>query len=91
MNARYENPWYDAKQDRTSALYGGPEFVQPAVNTEKHAGCIIHFQCEFGEPRFDVVLNGVCVARRGTLAGARHAAETKLWRSQDWWKKRREA
>jgi len=91
MNARYGNPWYDGKTDPTAALYGGPEFYEATGKAEEHAGCFIYFRAEFGEPRFDVVVDDVCVARRATLTGARMAAESKPWKSMDWWKKRRAA
>lgn len=75
MNGFYQNPWYKRREDIISSIYGGPEFVQSKAKPEKYLGCEIHPGCEFGEPYFDVVKNGVRVARRGTLAGARYVAE----------------
>jgi hypothetical protein len=75
MNGSYHNSWYRRREDIISSIYGGPEFIQSSAKSEKHAGCEMRPGCEFGEPYFDVVKNGVRVARRATLSGARHVAD----------------
>jgi len=83
MNARYANPWYSRKSGGP-----GPEIYESSSEPMSHAGCVIYLRHEFGYPVYDVVLDGLCVAQRGSLAAAKTAAETKPWIERKWWKER---
>lgn len=81
MRTTYKNPWYDPKNP-----YSKPEFESESEPVSCN-GCFIYRREEFGEPIFDVVLDGMCVAQRYGLNGAKKAVETESWKEREWWKK----
>lgn len=63
MEYRYRNPWAKATEPG--------EYVR-TVDPVEYAGCQIFHVFPM---QYDTVKNGVCIAQRCTLAGAKHAAD----------------
>jgi len=93
MTTRYKNPWHIDKPYKLSedgwrnSGNQGPEFYETDSPAMEYAGCLIYARQEFGYTIFDVVLNGICVAQRAGINGAKAAAEAREWEDREWWQK----
>jgi hypothetical protein len=67
VTARYRNSFYQG-------VHGSdPEFYQTDVTPIEHAGCLIYQRIK--GVCWDTVKDGVCIAQRGGIEGAKLAAE----------------